>query len=200
MRLHSLPLLLSKSTYLLLTLLSTTSTDAFAFGFSPAKLTALPSLPSKITTAAIAVNTPTNIEDEAKNREVIHNNRNGVAVAGVFFAGMCVAAQAALATPPLNTLDTITTTPTTAMTTTLLSDSSDIFELPSYSEAKKNKSIEVDVESANRATMEKSRKARFDTNIDVESKSRSDKVRKDEIQEEDRMEKMMRLADEERKE
>lgn len=48
--------------------------------------------------------------------------------------------------------------------------------------------------------MEKSRQARFEPNVDVEGKKRSGAVRKDEIKEEDRMEKMMRLADEERKE
>lgn len=58
----------------------------------------------------------------------------------------------------------------------------------------------MDVESVNRATMEKSRQKRFDTTVDVEGKDRSNKVRKDEIKEEDRMERMMRLADEERKE
>jgi len=72
-------------------------------------------------------------------------------------------------------------------------------ELPSYKDATKNKGIEVDVESANKAVLDAQRKARFDKSIDVESKTRSNAVRKDEVVEEDRMEKMMRLADEERK-
>lgn len=81
----------------------------------------------------------------------------------------------------------------------LLSDTSNIMELPSYKEATKNRNIEVDVESANKATIEASRKARFDKNVDVEGKNRSNAVKKEELEEEDRMEKMMRLADEERK-
>jgi len=72
-------------------------------------------------------------------------------------------------------------------------------ELPSYKEATKNKGIELDFESVNKATLEVSRKARFDKEVDVEGKNRSSAVRKEEVKEEDRMEQMMRLADEERK-
>lgn len=72
-------------------------------------------------------------------------------------------------------------------------------ELPSYKEATKNKGIELDFESVNKATIEAARKDRFDQKVDVEGKNRANAVRKDEKDEEDRMEKMMRLADEERK-
>jgi len=172
--------------------LSSSTTDAFAFS------SLSPSLPS----SKIAATTTSN--DEIPKQHALPS-RNLIAVtAGTFFAGMGLAAQVALATP--NTLPPISTeTPTTSTTSTtapslLLSGSENIFELPSYSEATKNKGIEVDVESANKATMEKSRKERFNNNVDVENKNRSNAVRKDEIKEEDRMEKMMRLADEERKE
>jgi len=182
----------------LLLLRCTTSIDAFAFcgSLSPTS-TALPSLPSSKVVA------------ETTTTGTSNNNRNGIAVVGTFFAGMGLAAQVAFATPlpypvepacPPTAATTLSSSTSPTVSSLLLSDSTNIFELPSYADAKKNKSIEVDVESANRATMEKSRQKRFDTTVDVAGKDRSNNVRKDEIKEEDRMERMMRLADEERKE
>eukprot|EP00555_Chaetoceros_dichaeta_P006324 CAMPEP_0198257236 /NCGR_PEP_ID=MMETSP1447-20131203/6962_1 /TAXON_ID=420782 /ORGANISM="Chaetoceros dichaeta, Strain CCMP1751" /LENGTH=200 /DNA_ID=CAMNT_0043944081 /DNA_START=103 /DNA_END=705 /DNA_ORIENTATION=+ len=183
MKLPSLsPLLLTTTATILL---SPTFTDAFAVSSLSS------SVPSSST--KIAATTSDN-EDEITSR------RNVIAVtAGTFFAGMSLAAQAALATP--NTLPTLSTElPPTTASSLLLSGTDNIFELPSYSEATKNRAIEVDLDTVNKAVVDKERKQRFNTNIDVESKTRSNAVRKDEIKEEDRMEKMMRLADEERKE
>jgi len=80
----------------------------------------------------------------------------------------------------------------------LLSDASDPFALPSYSESIKNKNLELDLESINKATQDKAAAKRFDPSVDRENNEKFIDLRKEEKEEEARMERMRDYAKRER--
>lgn len=108
---------------------------------------------------------------------------------------MIVSTQSATASSLPSPSSLLDTSSTIILSTKSLDDP---FALPSYSEATKNKAIEIDLETLNKATLSKADAKRYDINVDKESKDRSTAVKKEEDEEEARLERMRQYAKQER--
>ncbi len=78
--------------------------------------------------------------------------------------------------------------------------SGDPFSLPSYSEAVKNKSVDMNLEEVNKKIMDDAAAKRDDRKVDQENNQRFIALRQEEAEEEKRLERMRELAKKEREE
>lgn len=78
--------------------------------------------------------------------------------------------------------------------------SSDPFALPSYSDAIKNKSVEMNLEQVNQKILDDAAAKRDDRNVNKENNDRYIQLKMEEAEEEKRLERMRELAKREREE
>jgi hypothetical protein len=79
----------------------------------------------------------------------------------------------------------------------LLADS-DPFAMPKYEEASQNKNLDLKLELTNKATLDKAAAKREDKNIDKENNQRFQELKKLEAEEDARLLRMKKYAEEER--